>query len=197
MLPHTPLNTAKVVMLGDSSVGKTSIVSQFYQSEFQERAEPTIGASYITKTIDLDEGKFTLHIWDTAGQEQYQSVVPMYTRGCSAAIVVFSLQNKESFLSLPRWIALLEGSDAPDCKVYLVGNKNDLGPCEYINEAEQYAAQVNTPLILTSAKDGESVRTLFLQVATDVSKMTRKGPTIMQPSRIHEKNEQNSSGCCK
>ena len=76
---------AKVIMLGDSSVGKTSIVLQFYKAQFEMTSEPTIGASYVTKIMKTKRGDLPLHIWDTAGQERFKSVIPMYMRGCSAA----------------------------------------------------------------------------------------------------------------
>ena len=87
----------KVVFLGESSVGKSSIVIRFVRNEFLEVQEPTIGAAFFTKSIMLDKGNIKMEIWDTAGQERYRSLAPMYYRGAKVAFVVYDITNKDSF----------------------------------------------------------------------------------------------------
>ena len=98
----------KIAFLGDSSVGKTSIIQRFYDGTFQQDQDTTIGASFIQRDMDTEHGKIQLNIWDTAGQERYRSLVSTYTRGCNAAILCFAYNDYESFDHLEDWIDELE-----------------------------------------------------------------------------------------
>eukprot|EP01127_Copromyxa_protea_P003274 TRINITY_DN1310_c0_g1_i6.p1 TRINITY_DN1310_c0_g1~~TRINITY_DN1310_c0_g1_i6.p1 ORF type:complete len:141 (-),score=17.42 TRINITY_DN1310_c0_g1_i6:474-896(-) len=99
--------SCKVVLLGSSGVGKTSIVIRYVQSAFAADQQATIGASFWTKRLHFVDNSITLQIWDTAGQERYRSITPMYYRGAQAAILVFDVTNIESFENAQSWI---EGS---------------------------------------------------------------------------------------
>jgi len=116
----------KVCMLGDSSVGKTSIVIQFYRGEFDELSEPTVGASYVTKIMETKSGDIPLHIWDTAGQERFKSVIPMYMRGSAAVILVCSVDSADSVTALDDWFDLIQETMGGQVSLYLVLNKMDL-----------------------------------------------------------------------
>ena len=94
----------KVVLIGGSSVGKSSIVSKFIFNEFNENQYSTIGAAFITKTIVIDNINVKLELWDTAGQEKFDSLVPMYYRNAHAVIVVYDVTDKETFDRAKRWI---------------------------------------------------------------------------------------------
>ena len=95
---------AKLVFLGDTSVGKSSMVTRFLNKVFYEFQDPTIGAAFSSVTVDLDNKKIKFEIWDTAGQERYRSLAPMYYRGADAAVVVYDITNKDSFGVLEYWI---------------------------------------------------------------------------------------------
>jgi len=88
---------AKIVLLCDTGVGKTSLALRFTQDVFQPRINPTIGASFLMKNMEIDDQKLKLQIWDTAGQERFRSLAPMYYRGASAAIVVYDICSPQSF----------------------------------------------------------------------------------------------------
>ena len=116
----------KLVMLGDTSVGKSSIIKKFAYNSFYEFEEPTIGAAFICKDIEVDNEKIRLEIWDTAGQERYKSLTPMYFRYANIAIIVFDLTNKDSFEGVKYWMQTLEEKGEPDIFKVLVGNKKDI-----------------------------------------------------------------------
>jgi Ras-related protein Rab-5C len=116
----------KVVLLGDSAVGKSSLVSRFVRDEFTDAPQPTIGAAFLTKTIRSGEFSVKFEIWDTAGQERYRSLAPMYYRGAAAAIIVFDLTDAKSFDGAKSWAEELKKQGNQDIVLALVGNKKDL-----------------------------------------------------------------------
>ena len=89
--------STKLVLLGDSAVGKSSIVSRYIRKEFNEFQEPTIGASFLTSTVEFENNKVKFEVWDTAGQERYRSLAPMYYRGATTAMVVYDITSVESY----------------------------------------------------------------------------------------------------
>ncbi|KAH0784983.1 small GTP-binding protein [Histomonas meleagridis] len=162
--------SSKVILLGDSSVGKSSIVYQLYKKQFKELNEPTIGTSYISHTFVTSNGSFVLHIWDTAGQERYRSIIPMYSRDCAASIFVFSIDMPESFENLPMWFEMLELKCGQTSKKYVVANKIDLDQnSPLIENAKTFCEDRGCPFFATSAKDHTSVLALFQSIANDLS----------------------------
>merc|ERR1712023_221338 len=97
----------KLVLLGDSAVGKSSLVLRFVRGQFFEYQESTIGAAFMTQTLALDDTTVKFEIWDTAGQERYHSLAPMYYRGAQAAVVVYDVTSQDSFERAQRWISEL------------------------------------------------------------------------------------------
>ena len=169
---HTP--NSKVILLGNASVGKTSLIVQFYKSIFQEESQPTIGAAYISKVIETSKGKINLNIWDTAGQERFKSIIPMYLRGSHAVIFVCSPDDKKSVDDLTVWEDLLSNNniDMQNVKGFVVLNKIDL--CEsgtFIKPTfpKQFALDSNYKYFETSAKAKTNVIELFNEVALDVA----------------------------
>ncbi|ETW21050.1 hypothetical protein, variant [Plasmodium falciparum Santa Lucia] len=122
----TKVFNSKLVLLGDTSVGKSCIVVRFAKNEFYEYQESTIGAAFMTQLIDIGECTIKFEIWDTAGQERYRSLAPMYYRGASAAVIVYDITNKKSFEGAKGWIHELKSVHSNDIIIALAGNKNDL-----------------------------------------------------------------------
>ena len=116
----------KLVLLGDTAVGKSCIVVRFVRKEFFEFQEPTIGAAFLTQTITLDSTQVKFEIWDTAGQERYRSLAPMYYRGAAAAIVVYDVTNPASFDGAKSWVRELQRRGDPNVVIALAANKADL-----------------------------------------------------------------------
>ena len=116
----------KLVLLGESAVGKSSLVLRFVKGQFLDYQESTIGAAFLTQTVCLNETTVKFEIWDTAGQERYHSLAPMYYRGAQAAIVVYDITNADSFVRAQNWVKELQRQGNPNIVIALAGNKIDL-----------------------------------------------------------------------
>lgn len=162
----------KIVILGDSSVGKTSLVHRFTTNSFDQHTANTIGAAFITKehhSSNNAERKVKFEIWDTAGQERYRSLTPMYYRNAKTALVCFDLSNmEETFDKAKYWIEQLQiNANDLDIQIKLIGNKSDLNE---LLDPSQYIAGLANPLKFykTSAKTGEGIDKLFNDVIDDI-----------------------------
>jgi Ras-related protein Rab-11A len=116
----------KVVLLGDSGVGKSNIISRFTKNEFNMESKTTIGVEFATKTIEVNGKLVKIQIWDTAGQERYRSMASAYYRGASGALLVYDITRATSFENLQKWLRELKNFAAEDITCLMVGNKCDL-----------------------------------------------------------------------
>jgi len=134
----------KLVLLGESAVGKSSLVLRFVKGQFHEFQESTIGAAFLTQTVVLDDTTVKFEIWDTAGQERYHSLAPMYYRGAQAAIVVYDITNADTFARAKSWVRELQKQARADIVIALAGNKSDLGSRRTVEyeEANAYAEEM-------------------------------------------------------
>ncbi|KAK9173630.1 Rab5 like small Gtpase [Cryptosporidium meleagridis] len=158
----------KLVLLGDASVGKSCLVVRFSKDEFHEYQEPTIGAAFMTQSVNVDDDyTVKFEIWDTAGQERYRSLAPMYYRGAAAAIVVYDITNVETFQGAKSWISELQNINNNEIVVALVGNKYDLESSRTVDSetARNYAKEKGILSFETSAKTGYNVQELFEEIA--------------------------------
>jgi small GTP-binding protein len=168
----------KVVLLGDSGVGKTSIV-QFLQRQVCDPAvDATIGASFVSRDMSVEGGTITLHIWDTAGQERYRSLVPTYSRGACAGLIVFDLASVATFDHLDFWIKVFRDANANAGFVYIIGNKSDLPPGLPNQKAENWAAALSLRFFSVSAKLGLGVHEMFQAIAEEIA--VKKPPALRQ-----------------
>jgi small GTP-binding protein len=151
----------KIVLVGDQAVGKTSIIKAYAQDVFVEDRPPTIGSAFVDHPVATPHGPATLQLWDTAGQERYRSLVPMYARGSTLAIVVFDVTARESFESVPDWIAQVRTDANPDCEVIVAGNKVDLEPEITIEKIDRWSRENSIEAITVSAKTGANIAILF------------------------------------
>lgn len=163
----------KVVFLGDASVGKTSLIAQYNFQAFDHEIDPTVGSAFILKTVETTVGTAALQIWDTAGQEKYRGLTPMYTRNAMVAVLVFDVTSDVSWKSRDYWTSIIHDDCPADCRVYCVANKADLEPVVSIVAIEQWALENNFAFFKTSAKDYESVALLFDRIGNDA--MTASG----------------------
>jgi len=152
----------KIVLLGDTGVGKSCLTIRFIRNKYFEFQEPTIGAAFLAKNIVCQGKKLKLEIWDTAGQERYRSLAPMYYRGARAAIVVYDITKKNTLVGAKNWIAELQ-SKKSGCIIILVGNKFDLNEIRTIDhdEVNEYARTYNLIHVEASAKTGYNVEEIF------------------------------------
>ena len=169
-------NIAKVVFVGDTRVGKTSIIYKYMKRH--EQTIPTIGANSFNFPVHLDDGDtVSLSVWDTAGQEEFKCLVPMYARGAAVAVVVFDLSNKETYDGISSWIhSVIEEYDIPN--VIIVGNKNDLETFTNPDELTFPYKDTMLTFMSTSAETGSGIENLFLQIAMD----SRKTNEVYKPS---------------
>jgi len=186
-------NEFKIVIMGDSSVGKTSIVQRFHQETFDFQMDTTIGATFLTKVVQTSQGQVTLNVWDTAGQERYRSLIPTYARGANAAIICFDLTSMVSFQSLDKWIEELHKFCSQDTPLYIIGNKCDLVPLVSKDEANMYAQNHSSTYMSTSALDGTGVSDLFQSIAEKLSH-SQDDPNL--PSLDLDSKPQTKKGCC-
>ena len=187
----------KLVLLGDSAVGKSCLVVRFVRDEFFEFQEPTIGAAFLTQTVSLENATVKFEIWDTAGQERYRSLAPMYYRGANAAVVVFDITKKDSFNGAKSWVKELQRRGTTNVVIALAGNKADMESKRKVQteEAQQYAKDSDIIYMETSAKTALNVRNLFVKIAEKLPKTPvvpeRESFPIVPPKGNKEKN-----GCC-
>lgn len=202
----------KLVLLGESSVGKSSLVLRFVKGQFHEFQESTIGAAFLTQTVQIDDTTVKFEIWDTAGQERYHSLAPMYYRGAQAAIVVYDISNKETFHKAQTWIKELQRQANPNIVIALAGNKLDLANKRAVSfeEAKAYADESSLLFMETSAKTAANVMDIFTSIAKKLPKSeanevggqagSRTGPNSRNLNLPQNENGNNSSssGCgCK
>ena len=160
--------TYKLVLLGDSAVGKTSIATQFVNNTFAEFQESTIGAAFLSKSLFVNGNKIHFEIWDTAGQERYHSLAPMYYRNAKIVLVVYDITSQTSFESAKRWIRELYLSMKPDVQIVFIGNKSDRKKYREVDhsEVEKYCHDNEIDHYETSAKDVENIKKVFDTIAS-------------------------------
>lgn len=153
----------KLCLLGESGVGKSSLAYRFVHDNFRPSMESTIGASFLTKNINVDGKTFKYQIWDTAGQEKYRALAPMYYRGAAAAIIVYDITRQDTFSTLKSWINELHKHGPHDIVIAVAGNKSDLAEQREVNirEAESYAESVGAIFVETSAKTAANIAPMF------------------------------------
>jgi len=147
----------KLVLLGETSVGKTCVTIRFVKDEFFEFQEPTIGAAFLTQTITIDNTTVKFEIWDTAGQERYRSLAPMYYRGATSAIIVYDITSPSSFEGAKSWVKELQRRGDPHCVIALAANKADLDNEE---EPQKSKRKVSKEVFLHSDLGVNSVRSV-------------------------------------
>jgi len=195
----TPRAKYKLVFVGDSSVGKTSIISRFMYDHFDTNYDATIGIDFLAKTHTIDGKTVRLQLWDTAGQERFRSLIPSYIRDSSVAVVVYAVNNRDSFDSVDKWIEEVRKERDDEVLLVLVGNKIDLKSKEIsTQEGDEKAHEYGAIFIETSAKTAVKVHDLFDLVARQLpeerpsSSDARKG--MVEMNRPHQHVQ---GGCCK
>jgi small GTP-binding protein len=163
----TPL-TCKIVFLGSYAVGKTSIVNRFMYDQFSRDYEVTMGVDYFTKTLVVDQVAVSLRIWDTAGQEQYCSLIPMYIRDTQVAIIVYDLSEERTFEAAKSWYMKLKEGRQESVRVVLIGNKSDLPATVSVDAVKKFADDHKIKALNVSAKLGTGIDDLFQTVVTEV-----------------------------
>ncbi|KAK5609299.1 hypothetical protein CRENBAI_012837 [Crenichthys baileyi] len=196
----------KMVLLGSSGVGKSSLALRFGKDQFKNTS-PTVGCAYLTQVLHLSNVTLRFEIWDTAGQEKYHSVTPLYYRGAHAALVVYDISKRETFIRAQLWIRELEKQYIPGSTViWLVGNKGDLDQDRQVSAEEGLglASSKGLSFTETSALSGDQVSELLLAVAHRVYETIGEqqgGLSEWQETPLLDQHHRNTfnpfSSCCK
>jgi Ras-related protein Rab-7A len=201
----------KVITIGNSGVGKTSLLKQFVESRFTKQYRATVGADYMQAQVMVDDKVLQLQIWDTAGQERFQSLGAAFYRGADCCILVFDLTDKESFASLDSWkeefLAQCAPKDPEHFPFVLIGNKVDRTSERKVGteEAKTWCKNNNDiPYYETSAKDRTQVEEAFIEIAKKSATQIKEDEMIFRPDTVKklDANKQNpgqggATGGCK
>jgi small GTP-binding protein len=196
-LPSVP--EYKVVMFGDSGVGKTSLIEQFSTGSASPETQPTVGAAYTRCACDLPYGTVVLSIWDTAGQERYRSLVPLYFRSADGAVVVIDLSQPHPCQTLDAIWTSVEGEAPIAIRMILAANKVDLVADDYdYAEVEKWAAAHDVAWVKTSAKTGDGVREVFEALADSLcpAEIRAKFSANLKATEPQGPEPKQADGCC-
>jgi Ras-related protein Rab-6A len=162
-----PRSKYKVVFLGNEGVGKTSIITRFYEDKFDPSYHVTIGIDFVSKALPINDRIVRLQLWDTAGQERFRSLIPSYIRESEVAIIVYDIASRKSFYSTDQWIQDVREERENNVVIMLVGNKTDMQDRRQVSveEGAQKAKKLGVSFIETSAKEGYNIKAMFRKLA--------------------------------
>jgi small GTP-binding protein len=190
----------KVVLLGDTGVGKSSLVLRFVTNNFKPYSESTIGASFMSKLMTVNGKPIKFQIWDTAGQEKYHSLAPMYYRGAAAAILVYDITRSSTFKTLQNWVEELKSKGPKDIAIAIAGNKADLEDSREVERsvAQNYANDINAIYLETSAKEDTNVQDIFVKLSARLPAPQAGDPNVVRASNnnIRAGNKPAAKGGC-
>ena len=158
----------KIIVIGDSAVGKSSLTLRGTKNHFKDFYTPTIGFEFLSFNIRIKNQTVKLQIWDTCGQEVYRSLISSFYRNSSLAIIVYAIDNQESFDNLESWLDEIKSQTHPNLRIFLIGNKSDLEDQRLISKetAEELVKDHNIDLFMeTSAKTGINAQDVFVKAA--------------------------------
>ncbi|XP_065516056.1 ras-related protein Rab-25 [Lathamus discolor] len=160
----------KVVLIGESGVGKTNLLSRFTRNEFNHDSRTTIGVEFSTRSILVGDSVVKAQIWDTAGLERYRAITSAYYRGAVGALVVFDITKHQTYDVVERWLKELYDHAEPSIVVMLVGNKTDLAQAREVpmEEARMFADNNGLLFVETSALDSTNVEQAFETILTEI-----------------------------
>jgi len=160
----------KVVLIGDSGVGKSNLLSRFTRNEFSLETKSTIGVEFATRSIQTEGKTIKAQIWDTAGQERYRAITSAYYRGAVGALLVYDIAKYSTFKNVERWLAELRENADRNIVIMLVGNKSDLRHLREVptEEAKTFSEKQKLSFIETSALDSTNVELAFQNILTEI-----------------------------
>ncbi|MCO5566489.1 hypothetical protein L7F22_020166 [Adiantum nelumboides] len=170
----------KIVLIGDSAVGKSQLLNRFARNEFSLDSKATIGVEFQTRTIVVDHKIIKAQIWDTAGQERYRAVTSAYYRGAVGAMLVYDITKRQTFDHIARWLEELRSHADNNIVIMLVGNKTDLSTLRAVTteDAKEFAEKEGLFFLETSALEATNVESSFLMVLTEIYRIVSKKSLI-------------------
>jgi len=197
----------KLILLGHKNVGKTSVFNRYIHDEFGQTTM-TIGAYFGMKQCNLPDRSCNLAIWDTAGEEKFDSLTNFYCRNARAALICYDITNYESFQGLGRWVEKIHNEAEPNCAILIIGNKADVVEDREdlrkvsLAEAKRYASSINAHVLEASAKSGKNIREAFEQVVRmcferqELIGTAKKGASSKNVNVNENPNRPSKGGCC-
>ena len=196
----------KLIFIGDSSVGKSCLTAKAVKNNFEEYYQATVGFEFLTFNMKVNDKVIKLQIWDTCGQEIYKSLISNFYRNSSLAVLVYAIDNKESFNHVENWLSDLKSQANPDVRIFLVGNKADLEEDRKVQkeDGEKYKEDQHLDLFMeTSAKTGLNARNVLVEAAKilykdylkfdennnndDIKKDIKKGQSLIKKEKKEQK----------
>jgi Ras-related protein Rab-11B len=206
----------KTVLIGDSGVGKSNLLSRFTRDEFNLESKSTIGVEFASRTVQTDGKVIKAQIWDTAGQERYRAITSAYYRGAVGALLVYDISKRITYENVPRWLKELRDHADENIVIMLVGNKRDLRHMRAVttDEAKEFAEQNRLFFIETSALDSTNVEAAFKRILSEILQLLNRKDMEAAPAldanvgkpvdlNSQAKDKQNSAlsgplaNCCK
>jgi len=182
----------KIIFIGDSGVGKSCLTSKAVKNNFEEYYQATVGFEFLTFNMKIDKTVIKLQIWDTCGQEIYKSLISNFHRNSSLAIIVYSIDSRESFEHAEAWLNELKSQANPDVRIFLVGNKADLEESRQVFKEEgiKYKNEKNLDVFMeTSAKTGYNARNVLIEATKVLYKDFLKYREIEEKNKVNKKEE--------
>ncbi|KAK9714527.1 hypothetical protein RND81_06G101200 [Saponaria officinalis] len=166
----------KVVLIGDSGVGKSNLLSRFTRNEFSLESKSTIGVEFATRSLNVDGKVIKAQIWDTAGQERYRAITSAYYRGAVGALLVYDVTRHATFENTERWLKELRDHTDPNIVVMLIGNKSDLRHLVAVQmeDGKTFAEKESLYFMETSALEAVNVDNAFSEVLTQIYRIVSK-----------------------
>ena len=189
----------KVLLLGDSSVGKTCFLMKYTDEAFQETHMATIGLDYRLKSMKLKNGKTVkIQIWDTAGQDRFRSITKNYYKGSHGIILIYDITNPITFENITHWVSQVREEASKNVVIYLIGNKIDLEEERKVSteEGEKLAEKLGLPFNETSAFDGTNINETFDDIVERIDKAFGDIPITPKQNKIFKPIKAKKT-CCK
>ena len=195
----------KVLLLGNSNVGKSSLFLRFVDDIWNDTFVPTIGVDFKIKTFDIDEKKIKMQIWDTAGQERFKNIIASYYRGAHGILLIYDVTDKDSFKNLSNWIIEIEKNANKNVLKLLIGNKTDLEDKRVItyNQGKEFADGYGLKYIETSAKKNLNVNEAFETLGRELILHSEDKKIVRQRQNkkisvasVQDLNQEQKKGCC-
>lgn len=192
----------KLLLIGDSGVGKSCLLLRFADDTYTESYISTIGVDFKIRTIELDGKTIKLQIWDTAGQERFRTITSSYYRGAHGIIVVYDVTDNESFNNVKQWLHEIDRYACENVNKLLVGNKSDLTSKRVVSteQGKEFADSLGIEFLETSAKTSDNVEQAFLTMASQIKSRMKSQPAAGAGAKggvnLRSEAVKQGSGCC-
>ena len=190
-------NVYKLLLLGDSTVGKTCFLIKYTDQSFQDIHMATIGLDYRVKTMKLKNNKeVKIQIWDTAGQDRFRAITKNYYKGSHGIILIYDITNRRTFENVQQWISQIREETSQNVVIYLIGNKIDMKEERKVSteEGKKLADELGLPFMETSAKEGININEVFDDIVERVDKVFGNISTAPKKNKVYKPK---NSKCCK